>query len=240
MTPNPQPCIICGGSVTRLWSFQSHVGDHYLRIYDTNNANNSNITDEMGVDFGGLVDGTNTSVDTLVQFKDVSSGFPDFETRMILVLYHNNVKYHLKARDVDEELIAVTEDVAANLTDKSDVFAPVKLSFEHHLFYVFESVLYRDHYLASTGEAKTKLVNVHSEPFRDSETLIKIIDPGQAIAGAAFGENSNSGRRKRALVRRRSMRKEIVELFPGRAYGKKKVAPPRVTTEGSRGVHAQS
>lgn len=58
MTPNPQPCMICGGAVARFWSLQSHVGDHYLRIIP-----NSNITGGKGVDFGGIVDVTNTSVD---------------------------------------------------------------------------------------------------------------------------------------------------------------------------------
>lgn len=71
------------------------------------------------------------------------------------------------------------EAEAANFTDKSDVFAPVRLNFEHHLFFVFESVKHRNYYLGTNGEARTKLVNTHSDAYRDSETLIKLIDPGR-------------------------------------------------------------
>lgn len=71
------------------------------------------------------------------------------------------------------------ESEAANLTDKSDVFAPVRLNYEHHLFFVFESVKHRDYYLGTNGYGRTKLVNTHSDAYRDSETLIKLIDPGK-------------------------------------------------------------
>ncbi|CAB4018558.1 Hypothetical predicted protein, partial [Paramuricea clavata] len=174
MAPNPQPCIICGGSVARLWSIHSHVGDRYLRINPS-----YNITGGMKVDFGGVVnlENASTDVDALVQFKDVSSGFPDFETRVIITFYHDNSKYHLKAQGVNDELLAISEAEAANLTDKSDVFSPVRLNYEHHLFFIFESVKYRDYYLATNGAGKTKLVNTHSVAYRDSETLIKLIDP---------------------------------------------------------------
>ena len=71
------------------------------------------------------------------------------------------------------------EDKAAMLTDKSDVFAPERLKYEHHLFYVFESVKFRNYYLGTKGNAESKLVNIHSEAYRDSETLFKMIDPGK-------------------------------------------------------------
>ena len=43
----------------------------------------------------------------LVQFKDVSTGFPGFETRVIITFYHNDVKYHLKSQGVNGELFAI-------------------------------------------------------------------------------------------------------------------------------------
>ena len=58
MTPNPQPCIICGGSVARLWSMHSHVGDRYLRINPS-----VNMTEGMKVDFGGVVNIENATTD---------------------------------------------------------------------------------------------------------------------------------------------------------------------------------
>ena len=58
MTPNPQPCIICGGSVARLWSVHSHVGDRYLRINP-----GINMTGGMKVDFGGVVNIENATTD---------------------------------------------------------------------------------------------------------------------------------------------------------------------------------
>lgn len=72
------------------------------------------------------------------------------------------------------------ENEAANLTDKSDVFSPVRLKFEHHLFFVFESVKHRNYYLGAKGNGQSKLVNTHSEAYRDSETLFKLIDPGRS------------------------------------------------------------
>jgi hypothetical protein len=50
-------------------------------------------------------------ISALVQFKDVSTGFPDFETRVIVTFYHNNSKYHLKARGVNEELLAIVSSI---------------------------------------------------------------------------------------------------------------------------------
>ena len=58
MTPNPQPCIICGGSVARLWSVHSHVGDRYLRINP-----GVNMTGGMKVDFAGVVNIENATTD---------------------------------------------------------------------------------------------------------------------------------------------------------------------------------
>ncbi len=37
----------------------------------------------------------------------MSTGFPDFETRVIITFYHNDSKYHLKARGVNDELLAI-------------------------------------------------------------------------------------------------------------------------------------
>ena len=79
-------------------------------------------------------------------------------------------------------LLFQREEEAVNITDNSDVFSPVRLNFEHHLFFIFESVLYRDYYLGTNGYGKTKLVNTHSEAYRDAETLIKLIDPGTVRA----------------------------------------------------------
>lgn len=58
MAPNPQPCMICGGAVARLWSLHSHAGDRYLRINPGYNISNG-----IKVDFGGLVDIANASTD---------------------------------------------------------------------------------------------------------------------------------------------------------------------------------
>lgn len=64
MAPNPQPCIICGGSVARLWSIHSHVGDRYLRINPS-----YNVTGGMKVDFGGVVNLENASTDVDGEYK---------------------------------------------------------------------------------------------------------------------------------------------------------------------------
>ena len=56
---------------------------------------------------------------------------------------------------------------------------------------------------------------------------------GQATAGAAFGGTVSSGRRKRDLRVRKSLRKDIVDFFPGRAFGKKKVTLHQDLTEKS-------
>ncbi len=89
---------------------------------------------------------------------------------MYMYLYNNKPIFGLQS-----------EAEAANLTDKSDVFSPVRLNYEHHLFFIFESVKHRDYYLGTNGDGQTKLVNTHSEAYRDSETLIKLIDPGRCI-----------------------------------------------------------
>lgn len=58
MSPNPQHCIICGGSVARLWSIHSHVGDRYLRINPS-----FNMTEGLKVDFAGTVNIENATTD---------------------------------------------------------------------------------------------------------------------------------------------------------------------------------
>ena len=48
-------------------------------------------------------------------------------------------------------------------------------------------------------------------------------DAGQEIAGAAFGGSVSARRRRRHARALKTMKKEIVELFPGRVFGKKEV-----------------
>lgn len=215
-TPSPQPCLICGGAVTRIWSMNSHEGDRYLRLDPTRS-----VTNGTKVDFAGDVD--NHFSYALVKFKDVSTGFPDFETRIIMTFYDSTdgTTYHLQTVGTDEELRAIPENEAANLTDKSDVFSPVRLKFEHHLFFVFESVKHRNYYLGAKGNGQSKLVNTHSEAYRDSETLFKLIDPGNEIAGASFGNVVSRKRKRRAIQGNSFMSKLMEEMFPGKVFKRK-------------------
>lgn len=195
----------------------SHNGDRYLRIDPMANVSSTASGDSTGnvdyavkVDFAGDLD--NDFFTALVKFKDVSVGFPDFETRVQITFYYNGTTYHLQAVGVDEELRAIPEDKAAMLTDKSDVFSPERLKYEHHLFFVFESVKFRYYYLGTKGSGESKFVNIHSEAYRDSETLFKMIDPGNEIAGASFGAVVTK-RRRRAI---NSL--EMQEMFPGTMF----------------------
>lgn len=53
--------------------------------------------------------------------------------------------------------------------------------------------------------------------------MIILHNLGQEIAGAAFGGVVSSRRRRRNALAQTNMKNEILQLFPGRAYGRKEV-----------------
>lgn len=55
MNPDPQPCLICGGAVARIWSMHSVQGDRYLRI-DPTITSIGNVSYAVKVDFAGEID----------------------------------------------------------------------------------------------------------------------------------------------------------------------------------------
>ena len=63
--------------------------------------------------------------------------------------------------------------------------------------------------------------------------------PGQEIAGASFGGVVTAKRRRRDVIARRTTKKEIIELFPGRMFGKKEVTNLEKATDSKSSIRAR-
>lgn len=63
--------------------------------------------------------------------------------------------------------------------------------------------------------------------------------PGQEIAGASFGGVVTARRRRRDVIARKTTKKEITKLFPGRMFGKKEVTELETATHSRSSIRAK-